>query len=754
MGIGNRPRLDPVTALRRRAARLIWTEFLVQAAAPAAFLLLAYIAAALFGLANPWAFAAVLIAAAIALIAGLANRSPPARAAIDRRIEAASGLKHRPLATLDDEPEDDNPLAALLWTAHRQRILASLAGARIGPPAPAAAASDPWALRSLLAALLICGAIIAGPAIPDRLAGAFALPAWPFAGPTVSAWITPPGYANQPPEILQAGEAVTALPGAKLTIIAANVTRAPAISLAGARITSVALDDASHRADATLQTSGTLLIGPWWHRLAHWQISIVPPGAPVITVTGLDINNGNHLKLRWHITDPYGLQSLNARITPDGYPNALVQPIALPANTGDAAASIDLSTSPFHDLPTTLTLTAENTAGVAASTAWTAKLVLPGLALRDRTAQALDQLRQTLAVDPRNIRVVATNMQRLSRTPLSHITAAADLKLAVLTCAIWLQQTGPKPALDRMLALIQEIEAGPDYAPSQALAAANQALSAALQKGLSGQKLGDAILKQLLQAMHAALAAHLAALGPNAAAPDGAKTMDMSTLDKMAEKIAADEAAGRTDQAAQELRQLQNLMNQLASSKPMTAQQMAQVAAAQAAAQSISQITQGEAALLDRTNQGNLSPTDQASLQNQLNATRKDLAKSGMTVPGLNAADTAMSAAEEALALQNGGEAAGRETAAIQALQKAAAALAAAQRNSFGIGQGQPGTATNDQDGPNGGPDEQATPLNLGGASNPARAIQQQIIDQDTAPSVPAPTHTYYHRLLQDGAGQ
>jgi hypothetical protein len=742
-----------VAALRRRAAWLIWVEALAQAVAPSVFLLLAYVAAALFGFANPWLFAVLLGLAVISLVIGAVKLRPPTRDAIDRRIEAASGFRHRPLAALDDQPEDDSPVAAQLWSAHRRRVLESLAAARIGPPAPAAAMRDPWALRALLALLLLSGLIIAGPAIPGRLVGAFLLPAWPFAGPVVTAWITPPDYAGQPPLLLQPGQVVSALAGAKLTIIVDGPRGAPRIVLAGTRLGSIRLGDSSHRADATLQSSGALLVGPWWHRLARWQVNIMPPGAPVITFTGLDITQGNHFRLHWHVTDPYGLQSVTATLAPVGHPNALTQSFHMATNTGDAAGSLDLTTSPFHLLQNTLTLTAENVAGKTASAGWNVPVTFPGLGEQTAAGLVLDNLRQQIAIDPLNIRLVAGAMQRLSQAPPSHISAAADIKLAVLTCAIWLRETGPRPAVDRMLALIQEIEAGPDYAPAQALAAANQALEAALRRGLDGQKIGDAVLQRLLAAMHEALASHLAATRQDGAPPNGAPGMDMSTLDRMAEKIAADEAAGRNAQAAQELRQLQAMLNQLASAKPMTAQQMAQSAAAQEAAQAIAQMTQEEADLLDHTSHGDYRPDDQGGLQNQLTDTQKNLAKTGLTVPGLGDAGSAMAGAKDALLRQNGGQAETQENAAIQALQKAAAALAAAQRSNFGIGQGQPGIAGQDQDGPNGGPDEQTVPLNLGNSANPARMIEQQIINQDSSPAVPATTHSYYHRLLQDGVG-
>jgi hypothetical protein len=745
---------DPIPRLRRRAKNLLWAEYFGQAAAPAIFLFVAYLTAALFGFANDWAFAACCLLALLSIALTLAKLNPPTGHAIDRRIETASGLKHRPLAMLEDEPEDDRPDGQALWAANRRRVLASLATARIGGPAPAAAAQDPWALRGLLLSLLLCGLIIAGPAAPGRLAGAFAWPSWPFAGPSVTAWITPPGFTGQPPQILQRGAPITAFAGSKITIIIAGPETAPAIRLADATIPSTPLSESSHRADATLTTSGALLVGPWWHRLARWRIDIVPPGAPVITFTGVDNIDANHIKLHWHVTDAYGLQTATATLKPEDYPNALAQHFDLPANTGDETAILDLATSPFHALQNNLTIEIRNIAGKTASSVWQGPIIFPGMSEKTATGLALDNLRQQIAIDPHNIRLAATAMKQLSEAPPSQITAAADLKLSVLTCAIWLQQTGPQAAIDRMMALIQEIEAGPGFGSAQALAAANQALTAALQRGLNGQMPDAATLQKLLQAMKDALSQHIAALQPSAQMPQGAQKLDMSALDQMAQKIAADEAAGHTEQAAQELQQLQKILSELAAAKPMTAAQMAAAAAAAQAGDAISQMTQGESALLNKTHQGQAQPGDQATLQAELSATSKALAKAGLNVPGLRPAGQAMGAAQKALNQQDGPGAESQENAAIQSLQQAAAALASSQQNGFGIGQNPGGMAGQGDAGPEGGLDEQTSPLQMNGAPNPARIIEQQIITHDAAPALPQATHQYYHRLLQDGAGQ
>ena len=170
--------------LRRRAALVLWTETLGHAAMPAAGILAAWLVAVIFGLGSFWLLAAAIILALATLGWEIFHITPPRRAEIDRRIEAASGLKHRPLLTLQDEPETDGAWGAEIWAVHRARAAASLAGARTGWPAPLAALRDPYSLRALLWLLLIAGLVIAGPDLPARFSGTLSLPAWPiFAGP-------------------------------------------------------------------------------------------------------------------------------------------------------------------------------------------------------------------------------------------------------------------------------------------------------------------------------------------------------------------------------------------------------------------------------------------------------------------------------------------------------------------------------------------------------------------------------------------
>ena len=62
--------------------------------------------------------------------------SAPTAPSIDRRIEAASGPKHRPFAALDDEPEDKNPITLALWRSLTEPRAPTAAAPSVGDPGP------------------------------------------------------------------------------------------------------------------------------------------------------------------------------------------------------------------------------------------------------------------------------------------------------------------------------------------------------------------------------------------------------------------------------------------------------------------------------------------------------------------------------------------------------------------------------------------------------------------------------------------
>jgi hypothetical protein len=727
--------------LRQIAACVLWVEVLLRAFAPVLGIFLAYAVLALFGLGNGWLFAAALVLALASLGWEGAKFQAPTGANIDRRIEAASGLKHHPLAALQDVPATGGAMGAEIWRAHQARMAQILAQARAGWPMPFAAVLDPFSLRALLLLLLATGAVIAGPELGSRLNAGFTLPPWPFAGPQINAWVTPPAYAGQAPLLLTPGQKVTALTGSRITVILDGSL--DAIRFGGAKLPGSRLGPNSRRADGLVNASGVLSIGPWWHRLARWRVTAVPPSTPVVVLNRLSLK-GSALQLDWTASDAYGLAALAVAIRPPGYNRALPEGATLPANTGQGGATLDMRTSPYGGMTVAVTLEATNLANRHSSTP-PQLVVLPPMPVHDPTAVALAAIRQHLALTPNQSLSIAWQIMHVAQAPPSAISYAADVQLAVLATALASLNTAPENAVQRLLLLIQQIEAGPDFAPSQALAQAVQKLLQALAHGPPDA----ATLNKLLAAMQQALAQRLAAAHFT---PSGQQqpSINSTALNQLAAKIAADEKAGRTEQAQAELQQLAQALQALQNARPMTAAEAAQAQAAGQAAQNLAKLMQDQASLLNQTAQGNATPSQQAGLHAALNDMNATLSKAGIpSLPGLQGAAHAMQNAQNALTQNNNTSAQAAETSAIQNLQKAATALQnqTAQSLSLGMGGEMLQQNPNGTD-PNGNSDDLSIPGLPLQSKNPADTIEQEIIHLDANPTLPQATHDYLHRLL------
>lgn len=102
---------------------------------------------------RPFAFAAIMFAAAVpAALALWRTRVPTRREALER-IEADSGMVHAPLTSAEDEPAAGDPE---LWALNRNRVVEAARTARVGRPHAGMAAADPLALRY---ALLLAAAL-------------------------------------------------------------------------------------------------------------------------------------------------------------------------------------------------------------------------------------------------------------------------------------------------------------------------------------------------------------------------------------------------------------------------------------------------------------------------------------------------------------------------------------------------------------------------------------------------------------------
>src|SRR6202035_1521935 len=126
-----------------------------------------------------------------------------------------AAIRNRPPPALTDTLATQDPVAVALWQAQRERTLAAIKRIRAGLPSPRLAWHDPWALRALVAVMMLAAYVAAGDERMLRTEAAFD---WNgVLSPVnirVDAWVTPPLYTGKPPIILSAANKEAALPGA------------------------------------------------------------------------------------------------------------------------------------------------------------------------------------------------------------------------------------------------------------------------------------------------------------------------------------------------------------------------------------------------------------------------------------------------------------------------------------------------------------------------------------------------------------
>ncbi len=722
--------LKRLNSLRRRTLLVLWVERGLRALFWPVMVAAFYLVVALFGMANGFLLMAAALLSLGLLGFGIFRFRAPTAYDAEARIEFFSALPHRPFDAVADRPAHDDAIGAEIWRQHQARMAAQLAQARTGGPAPRWEALDPFSLRVLLCLLLLTGLIISGPA---RLLGAFELPSWPFSGPVITGWVTPPAYAGIAPYTIAPGADILVLTGTKISLLVSGPSYPPTVRLAGAKIPDTALDTKNFRAELTAKESGWLTIGPWWHRLAAWRVNVQPPAAPAVSVNASV--QGETLTFSWKVADPYGLDTLSATIAPYGYAKALRWHLALPAQT-DGTQKIDLSALPYYLVASDLTVTAKNLAGVTAA-APPFPFTEPLAPTSDRTVLAIMLLRKHLALQPDREAAFGADALKLAKSPRSQIASSADLHLAYTGAAMRGGAISPDAAEAALLKIQMEIATGIDFTMAQAREDADKALLNALRSGLNGQPPDSETLQKMLDAINQATANHLAA----SSAGPVTRIISMAAVNELARRIAADEAAGKTAQAGAELQQLAQLLQTLRTARPISAAQLAQAEAAAAAGQALSDTLRAEAALRDQTMQGGASADPQGKLAEGLAGIRRRLDESGYPAPDLAVAQQAMQQAQSALAAQNFSAAAAAESQAIQALQKALSGLPQMDQ---GGGSGQEAQGQNGD----GASDDAPLPGQNPVPVNPADAIQQEIMKRDADPSLPESVHEYLRRLL------
>jgi uncharacterized protein (TIGR02302 family) len=516
------------------------------------------------------------------------------------RLDRGTGIRHRPATALTDTLKSQDPVALALWQAQRERTLASIKRIRAGLPSPRLPIHDPWALRALVAVMLVASYVAAGDERTARLAAAFD---WNGvlapANIRVDAWVTPPLYTSKPPIILSAANKDAGTPDsgalpvpAGSTLIVRSSGGNLDVAVGGGLTEAAPVGDApkgTNERHFTIAGDGTAHVrAPSGQPL--WKFTAIPDRAPTIALAkDPERQARGSLQMSYKIEDDYGVTEAKALFAARANdaakgaaaPRPLFDPpqfaLVLPnARTRNAVGQTvkDLSEDPYAGADVTLTLTARDEAGnEGRSEPFNTRL--PERLFTKPLARALIEQRRILALDANQNGQVYTALDALMIAP-ELFTPEAGQYLGLHSVARQLEAARTDVALRDVVAslwaLAITIEDGDITDADKALRAAQEALRQALERGASDEEIKkltenlraamDNFLRQLAEQMRNNPQQLARPLDPNA------KVLSQRDLNNLLAEIERKSRSGDKQGAQEALDRLAELMKQLQMAQP------------------------------------------------------------------------------------------------------------------------------------------------------------------------------------------
>lgn len=537
----------------------------------------------------------LLLAFAAALAAvtwrGLRGLRLPSADEGDRRLERASGLRHRPLAVLTDRPA--LPGSDALWHAHLARAAAQVKRLHPGWPRPGMAARDPRALRAALIVALAASVGVAGPDVSARLGRAFvpAFGAPPATVPTqIDAWITAPAYTGVAPVFLSAPGGAVAVPaGSHLTLsLSGGGIVPPALTLGGGALDFAALDAESWQADHDLTEGGRLALRRAGRDLAAWDLTVVADAPPAVSWTeppgrARGTARVPQTRLPWQATDDYGVVSLQAELRLRDRPEAPPVLVTIPLPGGSprnvhGTRAQDFTAHPWAGLQVVARLVGRDAAGLT-GTSDDAGFLLPERRFENPTARAVLAVRRQLSLTPNDRARAAAALDVIGAQdePWSQDLGAFTLLRDAIS-ALRVPRAAPavEEVQSRLWELALHLEEGATQRTARTLAEARAALRDALDAEKRGEKVDPAEIDRRMEAVEKALREHMAALAdqlrrdPDAAQVDPqTQQLDAQDAQRLAEEMREAAREGRMDAARDKMAELERMLDQLQAARPM-----------------------------------------------------------------------------------------------------------------------------------------------------------------------------------------
>jgi uncharacterized protein (TIGR02302 family) len=516
------------------------------------------------------------------------------------RLDRGSGIRHRPATTLTDTLATQDPVALALWQAQRQRTLASIKRIRAGLPSPRLAIHDPWALRALVAVMMVAAYVAAGDERMLRVAAAFD---WNGmlspANIRVDAWVTPPVYTGKPPIILSAANKEAAAPAAGPLAVPAGSTLIVRSSggtldvVAGGGVTeAIPAEQApkgTNERHFTIAGDGTAHVRAPTGQ-PQWKFSATPDRAPTISLAkDPERQARGSLQMSYKIEDDYGVTEAQAHfsVRPGDVPKGATEPrplfdapqfsLVLPnarTRNGVGQTVKDLSEDPYAGADVTLTLTAKDEAGNEGRSE-PFNMRLPERLFAKPLARALIEQRRILALDANQNSQVYAALDALMIAPELFMPEAGQY-LALYSVTRQLEAARTDGAMREVVAslwaLAVLIEDGDITDVDKALRAAQEALKQALERGASDEEIKrltdnlraalDNFMRQLAEQLRNNPQQLARPLDPNT------RMLRQQDLNNMIERMERLSRSGDKDAARQLLERLQQMLENLQMAQP------------------------------------------------------------------------------------------------------------------------------------------------------------------------------------------
>ncbi|MFP6727427.1 MAG: TIGR02302 family protein [Alphaproteobacteria bacterium] len=592
---------------------------------------------------SPWLHIA-LLAVFILLSAGaiwfaVTHWCNPDRGSIIRRLETHSDLPHRPLSTMDDRLTNAHDAqAAIIWRIHQRRAKASLRDLRVGLPRPGLPLFDPWAGRAVVYLLLVAGLFVGGLEADERIARAFTpdFSATRNAPAELEAWLTPPEYTALPPLKLDPNstEPVAVVQGSTLMLRVFGGAPVPRLLVDGAATPFKRIDERNFEFSGTIEAGQQLVVASGDVALAEWPVAIIADQPPIIdSDKPPQVTSRQALRLSYKASDDYGLARVWAKIrlpiitktTNSGTDDVTeenaraeeeeIVSLELPISPPGAAKSqdggyFDLTPHPWAGRRVMLHYLAKDQLGQVGK-AEVVILRLPERQFHHPVARAIIEQRRILSQAPDKRLLVALALFAISSGPETY----GDDEIAYLmiwTTARRLQLKRGKSVssiMDILWKIALRIEDGVMSLAERELRSAQEALIAALSE-VADQDEIERLMDQLQKTMDRYLQALAERAERNSQVRHrqpmdrNARTMDAKELQNMLDRIKELSRLGNRDAARKMLRHLQEILENLDSTR-IIAQQKGQ-GPDEKAMQKLSDLLKLQRDLMDKTYQQTL----------------------------------------------------------------------------------------------------------------------------------------------------